>query len=169
MLSADAHAFAASSYSLAAEVMLFGGSLSLAQIVSVVIGLTVALAAVCLGRGTELSWFAAAVAVGGLVSPLMEMSYLTALFVVLAIARPRLDALVISTAALWLAPPGWLPATDVWLQIAIVLEVMTSITLLVGRRTTPAGALTASVPIWAPGALKSPLKLKASPRVASGR
>jgi Glycosyltransferase family 87 len=157
LLSADAHAFAATSYSLAAEVMLFGGSLSLAQIVSVVIGMTAALAAGRLGRGTELSWFAAAVAIGLLVSPLMEMCYLTALFVVLAIARPRLDALVISTAVLWLAPPGWLPASDAWLQIAIVLALMTSITLLVGRRTTPSGPSAAAAPRtalaspWPPG------------------
>lgn len=121
LLSADARAFEAKTYSPVAEVMRMGGSASLARVLAVGLAALVLFAAVRNGRGSDQAWFAGVLAFGLLTSPLLEMCYLVLLFVPLAVSRSRPDRLVWLTALFWLAPWGLWPANLRVVQVAVVI------------------------------------------------
>jgi hypothetical protein len=121
LLAADAHAWQERSYSLVAAFMRLGAPDTIARGLAAATACMVAVEIVRTVGMSDQAWFVAALGFGLLVSPLLELSYLTVLFVALTILRPRLDRFWLLPAALWLAPPGLLPQMA---QVAIVIAVL---------------------------------------------
>jgi alpha-1,2-mannosyltransferase len=125
LLAADARAFATRSHSIVAGAMRLGISERLGSALAIAVAAAVAVAIVRAARGSDRGYFAAAIVVGLLASPLLWSHYLVLLLVPLAIGRPRMDQLWLLTAAFWLSPiepaHGW--------QIGLVLLTATTIAI----------------------------------------
>ena len=126
LLAADARAWQERSYSVVSAFMRAGAPELVARGLAIAVAGAIAFAVVRAARGSDRGWFVAALAFGLLSSPLVELSYLTILFVPLAIWRPRLDRLWLLPAALWLSPPGVLPQN---VQIALVLAILSAVAI----------------------------------------
>jgi hypothetical protein len=104
LLVADARAFETRSHSVVAAAMRVGASEQVARLAAVTFAALVALAIVRAARRSDFGYFAAALLVGLLASPLMWSHYLVLLLVLLAIARPQLDAVWLLTPIFYLSP-----------------------------------------------------------------
>lgn len=125
LLVADARSLVGKTHSVTSLLSRIGVSGGLAQLLAVAFAGLVGLVIMYRSRHSELRGFLAAIAFALLSSPLLEMHYLTLLFVPLAIARPRLDTLwLFAIDALWLSPQD--PASAPW-QIVLVLASTTFI------------------------------------------
>lgn len=125
LLVADARSLVGRTHSVTSLLTRIGVSGGMAQLLAVAFAGLVALVILSRSRHSELRGFLAAIACALLCSPLLEMHYLTLLFIPLAIARPRLDTLWLFTIdVFWLSPQD--PARAIW-QIALVLASMTFI------------------------------------------
>jgi Glycosyltransferase family 87 len=125
LLAADARAFDDRTHSVTSGLMRLGASVAVAQVLAIVIAGAVSGAIVRRYRPGDRGYFAAAIAFSLLASTLMEMHYLTVLLVLLAIARPRLDALwLFAINVFWLSPLE--PPRTLW-QIALVVASTTLI------------------------------------------
>ncbi|HLJ19154.1 MAG TPA: hypothetical protein VKU84_03105, partial [Stellaceae bacterium] len=145
LLAADGRAFSGRTHSIAALLLGAGVGQASAELLTVVIALTVGALAAYRARRDDQTLFLIAVAVSLLASPMLEMHYLALLLIPLAIARPRLDALWLFAANIfWLSPHD--PAHE-W-QVALVLL---SVAILAARGVQkPASSRQA----WVAGALE---------------
>jgi hypothetical protein len=109
LLTADAHAFEAKSYSVVGGAMHLGASERLGQWLAITVALVAAVTMVRLSNGREFGLFAAALAVGLLLSPILWSHYLVLLFVPLAITARRVNPIWLATAIFWIWPTGLLP------------------------------------------------------------
>jgi hypothetical protein len=98
--------------------MRLGASEQAARILAVAVAVLLALAMVRAARGSDLGYFAAALLVGLLASPILWSHYLVLLFVPLAISRPRLDWVWLITGLFYLSPIEP-PPSDI--QVILVL------------------------------------------------
>jgi hypothetical protein len=114
-----------------------GFSAGPSKILAVALAVTVAAATIGRTEWSDLAWFAAALTMGLLVSPMLRISYLVVLFIPLAIVRPSADGLWILTGALWLAVPGLLP---LGLQVTLVLTICAAVTIGLEPRRSPSGS-----------------------------
>jgi Glycosyltransferase family 87 len=131
LLAADARAFENRTHSITSALTRAGASGAIAQLLAVLIAGTVAVAIVRSSGPSDWSYFVATIAFSLLASPMLEMHYLTLLLVLLAISRPRLDALwIFAIGVFWLSPHE--PPRYVW-QIVLVLA---STTLILIRALT---------------------------------
>jgi alpha-1,2-mannosyltransferase len=142
LLSADAHAFASGSYSLFAAVTRAGGSTTAAYAVAVIGAGLVLLLTTRPGTETASAGLVGACIAGLLVSPLVELSYLTPVFVALAIGSPRIGSMVALSGMLWLAPPGLMPPGLADAQVALVLFALGGMALEAVRGGASRGAAT---------------------------
>jgi alpha-1,2-mannosyltransferase len=135
LLSADAHAFEELSHSTVGWAMRVGASASLVTAIAVIYALAVALAVVTAGRRSDLGWFAGALTLGLLTSPILWSHYLVLLFVPLAISRPRLDWVwMLAATAFWLSP-----SENVHHQWQIALVIVTASAIAVMSARPPSG------------------------------
>lgn len=105
LLEAETRAYGPRSHSFLAAVSRLGASLTLAELLTILIAFTVAAAIVISSRGRDEGWFTAAIALGLLLSPVMWQHYLVLLFVPLVILRRFRDPVMwVLVAALWLSP-----------------------------------------------------------------
>jgi hypothetical protein len=129
-LALDSDAFAARSHSVAAAVMHLGGGLGAGTAAGFVLSLLLVASIVRVSRGSDFGAFTAAIAGGLFFSPLLWTHYLVVLFVPLAIARRRYDAVWIAVAAFYLSPAE--PVVHAW-QIPAVLVLGAAIALAAAR------------------------------------
>jgi alpha-1,2-mannosyltransferase len=153
LLSVDARAFATRSHSITALLMRLGMAEGSAIAVTAVVAIGFALLIVRLGRGSDLAWFTAALALGLFISPMLWTHYLVLLFVPLAISRPRFDwAWLVAGTAFVLSPVE--PVAYVW-QLLVVLAAAGTMAVAasLGSRTDPANVARATdglpEPVWA--------------------
>ena len=138
LLAADAHAFAALSYSTFALWHAIGCADPLAHALSVAAAACVAAALVFASRDRDRGGFFAAVAAGLLASPLLEMSYLSVLFVILALVPGPSRPASWWALVLWATLPGVLPPSLRIVQILLPLLVIGLVARRVSRVAAPA-------------------------------
>ena len=126
LLAADARAFETRSHSVVAAAMRLGASEQVARVLAVVVAAAVAGAMVRGARRSDLGYFAAALLVGLMASPILWSHYLVLLLVPLAVARPRLDVVWLLTALFYLSPIEP-PPSD--LQVIVVLLTASAIAI----------------------------------------
>jgi hypothetical protein len=132
LLSADASAFEARSHSIVSAAIQLGATVQWARLAASALAAMIAVVALRAGRWRDESWFAAAIAFGLLVSPVLWQHYLVVLFVPLAIAQPRLNRVWLLTRALWVSPVGS-PASV--FQIIVVLLIAATLTIAAAAST----------------------------------
>ncbi|HTX46005.1 MAG TPA: glycosyltransferase 87 family protein [Solirubrobacteraceae bacterium] len=144
LLYEDARGFETRSHSFVALAMRLGASAGLSTGLATAIAIVVAAAVVRAARGSDLGWFAGAITLGLLVSPVLWTHYLVLLLVPLAISRPRFDWVWVLTGTAFVLSPvepahGW--------QIAVVLMTTFTIAVMTGsaaRATRPPNIRTRS-------------------------
>lgn len=119
LLAADARAFDDRTHSVTSGLMRIGAPVAIAQLLAIALAGAVVMAIVRRNSPGNRTYFVAAIAFSLLASTLMEMHYLTVLLVLLAIARPRLDALwLFAINIFWLSPQE--PPRALW-QVGLVV------------------------------------------------
>jgi hypothetical protein len=131
LLAADATAFQARSHSVVAAAVRLGTTATVARLLAIPLAVVVAAVVVRLGRDRDLGAFAAALSFGLLASPILWTHYLVVLFVPLAVARRRADAVWLLTMAYWISPRE--PPSHVW-KIVLVLLLTALVTASSARR-----------------------------------
>lgn len=124
------------SYSLLGVASALGLPASLGRATALLVGLSLLAACLLLARrGDDFRALASAVAASLALSPIVWMHYLVALFVPLAIARPRFSWLWLLPLLLWLSPrPGYAEGAQQLLPALVAASILACILVRPGER-----------------------------------